>query len=202
MSSRRGGAARGQSLVEFALVAPLTLLCLLAILDMGRGIFYYTEMAAAAREGVRQAALEYNQFSNTVEPSGCASPCQVHGVLPQMRAVAGVGYPIVYADSASTSSLPWYGAGFTPSGSSDLPGTVTLSSAARPDTLYVFIYQLNQQTGAVLWPCACASPVRTGGNQLVVVDVKMRFQPAVTSLAGAVAGVTLDAQSVQRLEWQ
>jgi len=43
-------ASRGQALVEFALVGPILLLLLLCGLDLGRGIFYYSQLAEGARE--------------------------------------------------------------------------------------------------------------------------------------------------------
>jgi Flp pilus assembly protein TadG len=43
----------GQSLVEFALVLPLMLLVIMSVVDFGRGIFAFNEVANAAREGGR-----------------------------------------------------------------------------------------------------------------------------------------------------
>ena len=51
---RRG---RGQALVEFALIAPLFILILLAVFDLGRGVFMYTSITNAAREGARLAIV-------------------------------------------------------------------------------------------------------------------------------------------------
>jgi Flp pilus assembly protein TadG len=47
----------GQGLVEFALVAPLFLLILIATFDLGRGVFAYTSMTNAARERARLAIV-------------------------------------------------------------------------------------------------------------------------------------------------
>jgi Flp pilus assembly protein TadG len=55
---------RGQGLVEFALVAPIFLLILMAVFDFGRGIFIYTSITNAAREGARLAIV--NQDPNLV----------------------------------------------------------------------------------------------------------------------------------------
>jgi Flp pilus assembly protein TadG len=57
MTRNRRRAPRGQGLVEFALVAPIFLLILLAIFDLGRGIFAYTSLTNAAREGARLAIV-------------------------------------------------------------------------------------------------------------------------------------------------
>jgi Flp pilus assembly protein TadG len=55
---------RGQGLVEFAFVAPVFLLILLAIFDLGRGVFAYTSVTNAAREGARLAIV--NQDANLI----------------------------------------------------------------------------------------------------------------------------------------
>src|SRR5205807_334065 len=90
MVSARRRRQRGQALVEFALVGTMLFMVLLVVLDFGRGLFFYTEMATGAREMARQAVLEYNAQSNTTAP-GC-SPCAVPGVLPQLQSIAGIGY--------------------------------------------------------------------------------------------------------------
>ena len=43
----------GQALIEFALVLPLILLILMGVVDFGRAIFAFNEVANAAREGGR-----------------------------------------------------------------------------------------------------------------------------------------------------
>ncbi len=63
--TRRG--ARGQALVEFALVAPLFFLLLFAIIDFGRYVYYVQIINNAAREGARYAIVH---GSNSLCPSG------------------------------------------------------------------------------------------------------------------------------------
>src|SRR5690349_19527883 len=53
--------SEGQGLVEFALVAPIFLLILLAIFDVGRGVFAYTSVTNAAREGARLAIVNQDK---------------------------------------------------------------------------------------------------------------------------------------------
>lgn len=57
----RPGSARGQSLVEFALVFPIALLVILAIFDMGRAVFIYNGLTNAAREGARLAIVNQTE---------------------------------------------------------------------------------------------------------------------------------------------
>ena len=61
---RRRGGGRGQSLVEFSLVIPLFLLLLIAVFDLGRGVFAYNTLTNAAREGARMAIV--NQDMATI----------------------------------------------------------------------------------------------------------------------------------------
>ena len=49
--------SRGQSLVEFALVLPLFLLLVMAIMDLGLAVFSYNSITNAAREGARLAIV-------------------------------------------------------------------------------------------------------------------------------------------------
>lgn len=53
----------GQELVEYALTLPLLVMFLMAILDMGRGVYYYSAIYNAAREGARFAVIQPGNFS-------------------------------------------------------------------------------------------------------------------------------------------
>ena len=55
---RRGGRGeKGQSLVEFALILPIFLLLLFAIVDFGMGFYSWISITNAAREGARLGAV-------------------------------------------------------------------------------------------------------------------------------------------------
>ena len=192
-------------MVEFALVGPLLLLLLLIGLDFGRGIFYYSEIADAAREGGRQAVLQYNQDSNTA-PGSCTL-CQVPGVMPEIQRLAAFGFPVVYANSTSINTPPWYGT-FTAAGCSttpcETPGTINLAASTAVNTVYVFIYEINPTTGDAIWaaPATSTSPVRNGGHRYVVVDLRFKFQPVVLQYSGISSlWVLLDSQTVQPEEY-
>ncbi|MEO6714600.1 MAG: TadE/TadG family type IV pilus assembly protein [Mycobacteriales bacterium] len=63
---RRGYAvARGQSLVEFALVFPIIILFIAGFVEIGRAVFAYNTIANAARQGARVAAV--NQLANVTD---------------------------------------------------------------------------------------------------------------------------------------
>jgi Flp pilus assembly protein TadG len=48
---------RAQALVEFALILPVLVLILMGIIDLGRGIYAYSVVASAAREGAHYGIL-------------------------------------------------------------------------------------------------------------------------------------------------
>jgi len=56
MKARR----RGQSLVEFAMIAPFLIMILLLVVDCGRAAYDYSTLAGAAREGARAAITTGN----------------------------------------------------------------------------------------------------------------------------------------------
>jgi Flp pilus assembly protein TadG len=71
MSRRsRRGLERGQSLVEFSLIFPIVVLLLIAVFDIGRGVYAYTSIANAARSGARIAAV--NQLYPDASDTMCA----------------------------------------------------------------------------------------------------------------------------------
>lgn len=73
--------ARGQGLVEFALVLPIFLILLMGVFDLGRAVFAYNSVTNAAREGARLAivnqdtsliterALAQTSFAGTGSPT-------------------------------------------------------------------------------------------------------------------------------------
>lgn len=52
--------ARGQTLVEFALILPIFILLLVGIVDFGRAIYAYNTISNASREAVRVAIVNQN----------------------------------------------------------------------------------------------------------------------------------------------
>ena len=58
LSNRRRDHEGGQSLIEFALVLPLIVLVVLAIFDLGRGVFAFNTLAQAARQANRTAIVD------------------------------------------------------------------------------------------------------------------------------------------------
>ena len=58
---------RGQSLTEFALILPVLLLLVMAILDFGRAVYAYSVVANAAREGARFGSVSPDDSAGIVD---------------------------------------------------------------------------------------------------------------------------------------
>ncbi len=111
--SRHQRCERGQGLVEFALVLPVLVLVLIAVLDFGRALYAYSVVANCAREGARfgiispsdtagiiatvhnaAIGLDVSQLAVTIsEPEGTSIQVQVHYsfdlITPLMELVLG-----------------------------------------------------------------------------------------------------------------
>jgi hypothetical protein len=201
-------------MVEFALVAMLLFPLLIGMLDGGRAVFVYAEMASGAREAARQASLQYNDNSNLKAPGCNPATCRVNGVLPTVQTMTGMGIGaptgpacdngssvVCYDFSKSATTPPSYAQSYQPASTPGAPGTITLSANALPNVLYVFIYEYDPNTGTTNWATADNyAGLRTGGKE-VVVDLKMRWEPIALSMLGVHSGVVLDAQTVTQEEW-
>lgn len=64
-----GGRERAQTLVEFALILPIMLLLLFALVDFGRGFYTWLIVTNGAREGARVGATQqdYNAIMARIE---------------------------------------------------------------------------------------------------------------------------------------
>jgi hypothetical protein len=196
-------------MVEFALVAPVVLLIIGATVDMGRGMLMYALLQGASRDMARQAALGYYSGSNMLPPDCTAltTPCSGTSIVNGAHMLDSLGASVVYSDSGSisspTSPLTY---GTYSGGSTTSPGTITLVSPS-PNTVYVFIYELDSSGGPnPRWSCpACAAAngvaVRTSGHQLAVVDLKLQWQPVLARFLGIPTVITFDSQTVIRMEF-
>jgi hypothetical protein len=203
VNGRRSGG--GQAMVEFALVAPMFFILFIALADMSRGLFGYIELSMGSRAAARQAVLQYNASSDNPSSAPCSSPCQVPGVVPVIKQVAGFGYPIKYADSSSTTTPPSYATltndpGWSQNGSSP-PYDISLTSSTSTNAIYVVVYEYDptQASRNARWPVSGSA--RDSGHQLAVVDLKLKWTSITLSLLGLSPSLTLDAQTVQRIEY-
>lgn len=200
---------RGQALVEFALVAPVVLLIIGATVDMGRGLLLYALLSGASRDTARQATLASYSGSNSLPPNCTALtiPCSLQSLITGAHLLDPLGVSVIYLDSTAISSPPTYGT-YVANADPTQPGTITLAAGANFNTVYVFIYELDSTGGnpSPRWSCpTCAAAngamVRTGGNQRVVVDFKLKWRPVMASFLGIPAAIIFDSQTVDRMEF-
>src|SRR4030081_45516 len=116
---RRSKRFRGQSMVEFAIVAPIAVVMILLLIDFSRLVYTYAAISWAAREGARMVSLSPNinsdcgalkrgegggrGFSLVADPNsvqGNADPNGGGGPGPTTPA-AGQGYIYIYPAVAS-----------------------------------------------------------------------------------------------------
>jgi len=70
-SLRRGPAQRGQALVEFSLTVLIFLAMLMAVFDLGRGIYMFNGVSEAARELARVTSVHQGTtLGNSAETAG------------------------------------------------------------------------------------------------------------------------------------
>jgi TadE-like protein len=195
-------------MVEFALVAPVVLLIIGATVDMGRGMLMYALLQGASRDIARQAALGYYSGSNNLPPDCTAltTPCTLSSLVNGAHLLDSLGASVVYSDSSSISAAP-PSYGTYSGGTTTQPGTIALAGGTNPNTVYVFIYELDSSGGPnPRWSCpSCAATngaaVRTGGHQLAVVDLKLKWQPVMAKFLGIPTLITFDSQTVIRMEF-
>lgn len=99
---------RGGALVEFALVGLMSLVLLMAGIELGRMILVYTDVASAARIGLRYAMTHGSQRTGTPgTASGPATVTQIqnvvkdyakYGALNPSRLIITVTYPNTLKD--------------------------------------------------------------------------------------------------------
>ena len=145
MTARRMRGEDGASLVEFALVLPLLLILVFAMLDFGKAFNYWIDETHLANEGARWAVVNKNPGSGSLQQyiqqqadtpelrnggtSSVATPLRVCITFP--NGSAEVGDPVHVTASVTYNWLPFLGsrvgiAQTTVSGSS------TMRLEARP----------------------------------------------------------------------
>lgn len=151
LGARRNSGQRGQALVELALVLPVFTMLLVGIIVLGTGIFYQQQVANAAREGARYAAIHSATAqcttSSSLDPrSGAAAPyvpltydpfCDPPPAWPRMTEHARAKVFGIDAGSVLVTAC-WSGyremAGGAPTGSYDAPPPGTYDMFSPPIT--------------------------------------------------------------------
>lgn len=104
LMSRDGKGDRGSAAVEFVLVAPLILLILLAVVQLGLALHVRTTLTSAAAEGARAAALAGASpqagISRTQElVDGSLAAAVVQGVTVSSESVGAIDVMVVRVDA-------------------------------------------------------------------------------------------------------
>ena len=104
MRTRTG--ARGQSMVEFAVVLPVFLMLLVSIFDFGRVIWINDTLSGAAREAARYAIVHGGSIS-TLCPAGPPAPDSRDPDASCPPYPNGTAYPIGSKEAIRDVALHW-----------------------------------------------------------------------------------------------
>jgi hypothetical protein len=201
-------------MLEFALLAPVLFLMIMGLIDVARAVYDYNVISNAAREGVREAVLRYNQCANdnsVVNPPvtwKCPPPPPT---TTANSSLVGVDNAITRAGAGSV--------GFVFKTNATGPNATAPSCTPLDNQGCVWVFIVNKPsssppTGA----CVPPNPVSTGGTDNwpscdfdankrsgsydVVVEIKYKFTPLTALAANALGNNTiLWAKSEMRTEY-
>lgn len=166
-SARRRRRRRGQSLVEFSLVAPLFFFLAFGMVDFGRAIYYENMLTSAAREGARIAILPDNPC-NTIYGSS-----NNNGATSCTGSGSGNGTTVCGAIKAQAALVGTWSC--TEGG--------TLPATGSADTAYVEVDQYpasntpcTTSLAAGVTPPSASTP-RSGGNLPILVTIRYYYRP-------------------------
>jgi Flp pilus assembly protein TadG len=102
-------ARSGATMVEFAIVAPITFLLLLGLLIGGLGIFRYQQVARLSRDAARWASVHGTQYAlDTKNPAATAHDVYNQAIVPN---AAGLDLSkLTYSVTWNTSNSPYHAA--------------------------------------------------------------------------------------------
>ena len=165
----RPAQSRGQSLVEFALIAPIFFLIVFGMIDLGAFVFSDSVMSQAAREGARVASTEASWIGKTTTDDPAC------GALGGPVCPTGIAFPVdvakavKQAGSGLTSAITVY-VRCDPAGSPPT-GPWTTGSCASNNTKGNLVSVRIVYTFTPLTPVgqtAVGSPVRSGSATMVI----------------------------------
>ena len=105
----RFGRERGAAAVEFALVLPLLMMMLLAIMEFGYAFFIQATVAGAARVGVRYYTVNYNNTDPIIADSADDTAiAMAKSAVPNSDAVVGTVFTTPCSGGAQTTFVLTY----------------------------------------------------------------------------------------------
>jgi Flp pilus assembly protein TadG len=100
---------RGVSMVEAAVVYPVTMLTLIGTLVLGIGVFRYEQLQALAREGARYASVHGPTYAQENNPPGTvatSTDIQNNVITPLGAGLSGVGCSVTWSPNPPTTTTP------------------------------------------------------------------------------------------------
>ncbi len=119
------GRSTGQAMVEFALAIPIFLLMLIAVFDLGRGVYTYNGLSEAAREIARVTAV-YPGLVLGASPQTADRVAVQQGLTPGMSSPT---FACMRVDGTPSTDLPCTSGDYV---------QVTVTSVYQPLTLMGF----------------------------------------------------------------
>jgi len=121
---------QGQSMVEFAILAPVFFVLLLGTIDLGRGVYIYNSLSDAAREGARAAVPFDNPLPTNVTVLKAVGSKLGGGFSLSPDPCIGVGGTCPSTPATPNTGYIWYSSGIGTTGRH--PVTVKITFLFQP----------------------------------------------------------------------
>jgi Flp pilus assembly protein TadG len=96
----------GQSIIEFMLIFPIAFFLITGLLDLGRGIFYYSSLSNAVREGARYTTTHRDLSDDEIKDKVLEFAFALHNtVKPLQRENIVITYPEIVNEKKITVSI-------------------------------------------------------------------------------------------------
>lgn len=131
-------ARRGQALTEFAFLAPVMMLLILGMIDLGRGFYYQVEVTDAARDAARVLIAPATSGGSTGPGMSAACDAATRDLMnvgvANVTCQAGT-YPFTYSSPSANQATVYIDCGGSPDCSSTpSSGTSTCDTDFSPHT--------------------------------------------------------------------
>jgi TadE-like protein len=174
---------RSQSMVEFALIAPVLLLMVFGIVDLGRVLYFYVTIEQAASEGARAAVRYSTPLPTNAQVQSAVSVHSINMVL---------GNPCPNGPIPTTNPPRDSGWIFI---TQPNPGSTVVTSQPTPYTA-----PGGETSAPASGSCSATNPA--GGNSRLQVTIKYNFVPITPLIGDAAANnVILQAAATYRTEY-
>ena len=176
--------SRGQSMVEFALVAPILFLMLALMVDFGRLVYVYSAISNASKEGARTLSLVPQANSDCLAYTKALRVAQGFNLQPDPHAVAN-------NVDANTVGL----------------GTSTGPSTPGKAVGYMYVWPAVAQSTPIMSNCdgspsnPNAQRPTTGAIRDVEVQITYHFTPLTPIVSGFINDFYIKTLSVTRTEY-